>query len=144
MSIDWEEVNNFKPHEFDDPEFPGSWAFMSEKTINLLDSIRTYTGWPIITHNKDGIRGCVCVNPTGHSSNSRHYANHAEGCSAVDFHFDTNVDTRKQAMEVLWSGFSGVGIYFDWNSCEIGFHVDFRIRPQIWKRENGEYTYLLK
>lgn len=148
MSIDWSRINNFTPEEFDDPAHPGSWEHMLPETVYLLDVIRDMTDWPIITHNKYGIRGCVCVDPTGHSSRSRHYANHPEGCSAVDFHFDVEAPSRDQAMIVLQSGFKGVGVYYDWmwdnEALSIGFHVDFRDRPQIWRREDGVYIYLLE
>lgn len=143
MSIDWSKVNYFTPVEFDDPAYPGSWVHMNQKTIFRLDSLRYQTDWAITTHNKHGIRGCVCMFPEGHAEKSRHYITHPDGCSAVDFHFECDAKPRDQAMAVLRSGFSGVGIYYDWNSCDIGFHVDLRDKPQVWRRLAGEYTYLL-
>jgi len=144
MSIDWAKVRHFTAEEFDDPLVPGSWIHMAPGTIMLLDTIREITDWPIITHNKHGVRGCVCVEPSGHSKTSRHYASHPDGCSAVDFHFDVNVPAREQAMVVLRSGFPGVGIYYDWSSCAVGFHVDMRLKPQVWTRKSGVYSYLLE
>mgnify|MGYP001815867930 CR=1 FL=1 len=144
MNIDWTRILNFTADEFDDPEHPGSWIHMDPDTIILLDVIREMTEWPIITHNKHGIRGCVCVDPTGHSDTSRHYANHPDGCSAVDFHFVTDAPTRDQAMVMLRSGFPGVGIYYDWSSAPIGFHVDHRDKPQVWTRKKGVYSYILE
>jgi hypothetical protein len=143
MSIDWTKVKNFDSDEFDDPTHPGSWINMSPQTIYLLDVIRDFTDWPIITHNKHGIRGCVCVEAAGHACNSRHYIDHPCGCSAVDFHFDCTAKPRDQAMAVLRSGFPGIGIYYDWSSCDIGFHVDYRSKPQVWRRVGGDYIYLL-
>ena len=145
MSIDWSKVNNFTPDEFDDPKFPGSWVHMNQETIFLLDSLRYKTGWQIITQNKHGVRGCVCMLAEGHAERSRHYITHPDGASAVDFHFETvGVATRDRAMAVLQSGFPGIGIYYDWRSSDIGFHVDMRTQAQIWVRDGGKYTYLLK
>lgn len=144
----WPPVKHFVSKEFDDPDVPGSWEYMDGITILFLDSLRESTGWPIVTHNKFGLRGCVCMEPSGHSKNSRHYAEHPEGCSAVDWHFDCDADPREQAMIVIRSNFRGIGIYYDWSwdgkPLPIGFHTDRRKRPQIWKREKGKYFYLLK
>jgi len=146
--IDWTEIEYFEPEEFDDPDVPESWTFMDPTSIDLLNDLRRATGWPIFTHNEFGVRGCVCVKADGHSANSRHYAMHPDGCSAIDWHFDTDADPRAQALAVLQSGFTGIGVYYDWRwagkPLVIGFHTDRRERPQIWKRENGSYTYLLK
>lgn len=149
--IKWKDIKHFEPEEFDDPNEPGSWKFMNEWTISFLDWLRMETGWPIITHNKFGLRGTVCVLPEGHSDRSLHYANSPEGCSAVDWHFDTDADPREQAVYVLHTRFRGVGTYYDWewpgypdNHLPIGFHTDMRRRYQVWKREHGEYVYLLR
>ena len=146
--MDWMNIDYFTPEEFNDPEVPGSSKHMNLVTIAYLDALRNWTGWPIITHNKFGLRGCVCVNPAGHSENSRHYINHPDGCSAVDWHFVCDADPREQALMVLQSGFSGIGIYYDWlwegKELAVGFHTDIRSYPQIWKREKGVYTCLLK
>jgi len=146
--MDWSLIDYFKPEEFDDPLVPGSNKYMSPATILSLENLRDFTGWPIITHNKFGLRGCVCVDPDGHSENSYHYVSHEKGCSAVDWHFACDADPREQAMMVLQSGFTGIGIYYDWSwngkSLPAGFHTDFRDHPQIWKRENDKCVYLLK
>jgi len=146
--IDWTEIDYFNPEDFDDPDAPGSWELMDPLSIILLNELRQRTGWPIVTHNRFGVRGCVCVSPAGHSENSLHYAEHPDGCSAIDWHFATNTDPREQALRVLQSRFTGVGVYYDWHWADkplaIGFHTDRRPRPQIWRRENGSYTYLLK
>lgn len=143
--MDWSRINNFIPEEFDDPDHPGSHVHMDPVTIIRLDQLRDQTGWPVITHNKFGLHGCVCMEKSGHAPNSLHYP---PNCSAVDFHFDTETDTRTQAMTVLRSGFNGIGIYYDWQwdgkPLPIGFHVDNRTRPQIWKRQTNQYIYLLR
>ena len=145
--MDWNETKHFKPEEFSDPDVPGSWEYMDPETIQLLDILRD-ENWPIITHNKFGLRGCVCVSPDGHSPNSLHYATNKNGCSAVDWHFVCGADPRDQAMRVLRSGFRGIGIYYDWHwqgvLLPVGFHVDLRNRPQVWGRVKGKYIYLLK
>ena len=143
--IDWTKIRSFLPHEFDDPGYPGSWIYLDPGTVYELDRLRQKTGWKIVTHNKYGLRGCVCVDPDGHSPESLHYV--ANGCSAVDWHFVTDVDPRTQAREVLKSGFTGIGIYYDWHwigKLPVGFHTDMRLRPQVWQRDNGKYLYLLK
>lgn len=144
--IDWEkDIVWFDPEEFDDPDYKGSWIYMNALTIVYLDRLRIKTKWPIITHNKFGIHGCVTVDPEGHSPDSRHYVKNA--CDAVDWHFDTDADPREQAIFVLKSEFTGIGIYYDWTwdgkKLQIGFHTDLRKRYQYWKREDGKYLYLL-
>ena len=153
-SVDWSRIEHFEPAEFDDPKEPGSWRYMSALTILELNKIREKANVPIVTHNKFDIRGCVCVEPTGHSDDSLHYAKN--GCSAVDWHFDTDADPRDQARLVLKSEFTGIGIYYDWKwvdgdgkriKLSVGFHTDMRRmpkKPQIWRRVNGKYFYLLK
>ncbi|MBW2672691.1 MAG: hypothetical protein JRD89_04635, partial [Deltaproteobacteria bacterium] len=64
-AIDWDEIEYFEPKDFDDPEAPGSWEFMDPKSIILLNDLRRRTGWPIIPHNRFGVRGCVCVRGDG-------------------------------------------------------------------------------
>ena len=148
MSLIWNRIKHFKPEEFEDPEAPGSWIHMDPETVLGLDRLRETTGWPIVTHNRCGIRGCVCIRRAGHSDNSRHYADHPAGCSAVDFHFVTDAAAREQAIAVLRSGFGGIGIYYDWHwngrPLPVGFHVDRRMFPQMWNRAAGEYIYLLQ
>jgi hypothetical protein len=150
-AVDWDRIEHFDPEEFDDPDHPGSWIHMNPLSIIKLNRLRHKTGWPIITHNKFGLHGCVCVEPEGHSEKSRHYVENK--CDAVDWHFDTDADPRVQAMMVWRSEFTGIGIYYDqkWPNKEgksealpVAFHTDLRKRPQVWKRENGEYIYLLK
>ncbi|MFH2064969.1 MAG: hypothetical protein ABIK15_07220 [Pseudomonadota bacterium] len=145
--VDWEKIKSFRPAEFDDPGYPGSWIYLNPDTIYELDRLRQKTGWKIITHNKCGLKGCVCVDPVGHSKDSLHYVRMGKLCSAVDWHFETDVDPRQQAREVLKSGFTGVGVYYDWRwikPLSVAFHTDMRPRPQVWVREDGEYFYLLK
>lgn len=143
----WQNIKHFKHSEFDDPEAPGSWIYLDPVTVLVLDRLREQTGWPIITHNKFGIRGCVCVSSSGHSKNSYHYKNNRAGCSAVDWHFVTDACPREQAMTVLRTAFNGIGVYYDWHwdnhLLPVGFHTDLRPRPQIWKRVNGKYIYFL-
>ena len=147
-SLDWKSIKNFSPDEFDDPEEPGSWRHMDPMSIIELNNLRKRAMVPIITHNKFGLRGCVCVRPDGHSEDSRHYVDNE--CDAIDWHFDTDADPRSQVMFVLKkSGFTGIGIYYDWKwkdgePLSVGFHTDRRKRQQIWRRENGKYIYLLK
>lgn len=143
--IDWTTIRHFQPAEFDDPNHPGSWVHMAPETIRRLDDLRERTGWPIVTHNKFGLRGCVCVDHDGHAPNSYHYAPDA---SAVDFHFAYNADSREQGLALMAAGFRGIGFYYDWmwngRPLAVGFHVDLRGRAQVWRRDGGRYTYLMK
>ena len=144
--IKWgEEVIWFQPEEFEDPDHLGSWVHMEAETIYCLEGLRVQTGWPIITHNKYNLHGCVSVAEKGHTSNSRHYISNA--CDAVDWHFDTDANARDQASIVLKSPFTGIGVYYDWNwdgkKLNIGFHTDLRSKHQYWNRKNGQYFYLL-
>lgn len=147
MSINWDKFKYFERYEFDDPDVPRSGNSINEQTIILLHKIRVDYGMPIITHNKYGLRGCVCIKEKGHSSVSEHYI--SNGATAVDFHFKTNMGDREQVKIVLEAGFRGVGIYYDWSwprigKLSVGFHVDLRkSRYTIWKRGNGKYTYFL-
>lgn len=146
-SVDWNKIEHFKPEEFDDPTQPGSWIHIDPMTVIELNTLRKRALIPIVTHNKFGLRGCVCMEASGHSADSRHYAENA--CDAVDFHFETDADPRDQVFFILnKTGFTGVGIYYDWSwqgePLPVGFHVDRRPRKQIWRRDKGEYFYLLK
>ena len=145
--LDFSSIPYFSPEEFSDPEYPDSWEFMDATSIVMLSWLRRETGWPIITHNKFGLRGCVCVDSIGHSGASRHYIEN--GASACDFHFKTSADTREQTYWVRKSGFKGIGIYqSEWlwpreGVLKIAFHVDRRDRFQVWTRKDAEYFYLL-
>jgi hypothetical protein len=145
MAINWKLVKNFTREEFDDPDFPGSGDLINPIVVFKLDHLRSITGWPIITHNKYGLHGCVCVKKEGHTEESLHYT---PDCMAVDFHFNTKIDSRAQVRAVLSSNFGGVGIYYDWKwegkKLPIGFHVDVRSNLQLWRRTDKGYIYLLK
>lgn len=156
----WHQIRHFLPKEFDDPDYPGSHTYMDPVTIILLDRIRHRTGWELVTHNKHGIHGCVCMARGHHSADSFHNYDHPDGCSATDFHFKTDAPPREQARAVFQFRFTGIGIYQDywkWPAypartikgemiLPIGFHVDRRPieRFQIWKLEAGDYIYLLR
>jgi hypothetical protein len=140
----------FKPAEFDDPNHPGSWEYMSDQSVRLIDRLREHTNAKIVTHNKFGLTGCVCVEKEGHSANSRHYITNSQGVSAIDFHFESDIPTRLLTMQVLRSGFNGIGIYencWKWNYSvlPVAFHVDLREKHQVWlQRKTDEKIYLMK
>ena len=147
----WDEIAFFVPREFYDPDY----GFRCQRYINMelvyqMDVLRYNSGCRIVTHW--GIGGALDMKGThGHAPKSYH--RHDMGGSAVDFHFERDKNNvmltpRQQAAVVLQAGFGGVGIYYDWmwngKMLDIGFHVDLRPITQIWRRENGEYLYLLK
>jgi len=156
----WHQIRHFLPKEFDDPDYPGSHTYMDSMTIILADRLRHRTGWPIRTNNKHGVYGCVCMTKGHHSADSFHNYDNPNGCSAIDCHFVTDASPREQARAIHQSGFTGIGIYQDcweWPTypareikgkkvLPIGFHLDRRPaeRFQVWKREDGEYIYLLR
>ena len=151
--MNWSEIKYFGRGEFDDPDYPDSGQLINEELVKKLDLLRKATGWAIIPHWKVG--GCIDIKGThGHSKRSFHLKE--RGCKACDFHFaDPKTfepligNTRLQYLEVEKAGFGGIGIYKNWvwysEYLSIGFHVDVRVeeRVQRWKRENGEYFYLL-
>jgi len=147
-SLDWNTVKYFKESEFQDPDVPGSGAFIDAVLVKILDGTREYSGWPIRIHWEVG--GAVDVNGThDHSKNSYHLKKN--GCKAVDFHFETTADTRLQFQKVERGGYTGIGIYYDWHwngvLLPIAFHVDFRPldRYQRWtERAKGQRRYWLK
>jgi len=146
--INWNKYKYFKEEDFADPLSKGSGNMIDERLLFLLDELRIRFGWPMIFHSIVG--GCVDVNGShGHAKKSYHLT--LMGAKAVDFHFQTTkVHARKQFLEVIKTGFTGIGVYFDWswnnNLLPIGFHVDLRSenKTQIWKRSSGRYIYLLK
>ncbi len=145
--LDWKLIEHFEQKEFDDPDSPGSWIFMDARAVIMMDWLRKNTEWEIVTHNKFGVRGCVCVQKVGHSPKSFHYVEN--GAHAVDFHFNTDASARDQACAVVKSGFRGIGIYQDvwkWGGklLPIAFHVDRRKNFQIWTLRDGEYIYFLR
>ncbi len=140
MPINWSYVRHFKRYEFDDPLYPGSGDLIDGQLLYMLDRLREDTGWPIHPHWEVG--GCVDVDGShGHAKHSYHLKK--MGCKAVDFHFDTTASFREQYYAVSKAGFTGIGVYPNWEHP--GFHVDTRPKEktQRWVRRNGIYIYLL-
>jgi len=91
--INWKHVRYFRPHEFDDPDFPGSGEQIDGTLLFALDRLRHQTGWPIRIHREAG--GGVDVGGThGHSPASYHLL--AMGARAADWHFETDAPVRIQ------------------------------------------------
>lgn len=61
ICMDWFRIRYFKFEEFDDPCHLGSHKFLDPITIIRLDVLRHQNGWPTVTHNKNGMCGCVCI-----------------------------------------------------------------------------------
>lgn len=47
----WSTVRNFKPHEFDSSDAPGSGHLMNHEFVKFLDDVRDFYGSPIIISN---------------------------------------------------------------------------------------------
>lgn len=147
-NYNWDLLPNFECWEFDDPKYKGSGDCINIEALLNIVQLRLVAGCPIITHGPVG--GCVDVHGLyGHAPNSFHLL--AQGCSAVDFHFDTETLTERQQWNLVkGSGFRGIGVYYGWEwegeLLKIGFHGDMRPSKlsQTWKRENGKYTYFLR
>ena len=139
--IAWDRIKHFTQAEFQDPRYgPESGDMIDGVLLILIVRLRVDTGWPMIIHWAVG--GAVDVDGVhGHADDSYHLKK--QGCKAVDFHFSTDASLRLQYYEVSRVGFSGVGIYPDWDMP--GFHVDTRPKDetQHWTRKDGEYIYLL-
>lgn len=153
--LDWSVIKHFNSKEFDDPDYPGSWIYMSARTIITADRLRNDMGCKMIIHNRFGVHGAVCMTKGHHSPNSFHNYDNPDICSAIDFHFtETDMPVREQARRVIHSGFSGIGIYQDcwrWVNRDsesyvlpIAYHCDLRKHFQIWKYEKKDYVYLLR
>ena len=127
----WESIKHFKPEDFSAPEDLKSGYLMNHFLVMSLDEVRSIIGHPIIIHGN----GAYAFK--GHSDNSFHYLG-----EATDFHVvDWSLSPRGQMRVILDIGsFGGVGFYPDWKPVP-GFHVDVRRMFQIWKKENGIYTY---
>jgi len=146
--INWLSIKKyFSLEDFSDPSFVGTGKFINEKVLSMLINLSMLSGNIIVPHGKSG--GCVDMDGLyGHSPNSYHLFKN--GCRAVDFHFETTMNIREQFRYVIQSGFTGIGIYYDWKWNDeilpVGFHVDNRPAKylQIWKRDQGRYIYFLK
>lgn len=137
----WKFIKYFNYLEFSAPEDearPGareSGLLMNHFLVMSLDELRGIFGWPIIIHENGG------YSFKGHSENSFHY----EG-KATDFHVhpDCKLSSRQQMQVILSTGkFGGVGFYPEWKPVP-GFHVDVRLKFQIWKKIKGQYIYFFE
>jgi len=146
--IIWKDIKHFVEKEFADSLHEGSGSEVDMRTVLNLDYIweRIFT----LTSKKPVIIITQAVDlygEHGHSDNSYHLKKN--GCTAVDFFILTSLSPREQYGVVEKQGFGGIGIYYDWKykgkTLSIGFHVDRRLRRmmQRWRRDNGEYIYLL-
>jgi hypothetical protein len=144
--MDWTKIPHFEMKEFDDPYYPGSGDKISRSVLSRLVYLRLLTRVPLIVHGPVGGAVDVCGDH-GHADNSYHLVKN--DCEAVDFHFDCGSDERTQTSWVMSAGFTGLGVYYDWQwggkPLPVGFHGDVRPRntSQIWKRNRDGYTYFL-
>ena len=123
--------------EFSDPLHLGSGDLINPEFLVLVVRLRKDTGFPVVIHAAVDVDGTH-----GHAPNSLHLVKN--GAKAIDFHFSTKANQREQFYYVVKGGFTGIGVYYDWNNW--GFHVDMREKDktQIWIRDKGKYMYFLK
>lgn len=142
---DFFEQLNFRPEDFSDPAYPGSYIYMNKNSVKILYELTLKFG-KIVIHTGYGIKGAVVMDETGHSQYSYHYKKN--GSSAIDWHFEnipkSKIERRKMSFAVISSGFTGVGIYFKkwrWDNklLPFAFHTDLRDTPQIWTDNHPIY-----
>jgi hypothetical protein len=131
--IDWDQIPYFKMDEFSDPKHPMSGNLMDEKLIFLAVQLRMKANWPMSIHAGMDVEGTH-----GHSKKSYHLKG-----MAFDFHFKTDASLNEQFYVIKEFGFTGIGIYPEWNNP--GFHLDIRPKKemQLWKQIKGKYIYFL-
>jgi len=151
------DVQYFKRWQFDDPRscYIGSGWLIEPKLVNMLDELTDRTGWNIVIHHAVG--GAVVMDDKMDDKrfclDEHHLRN--KGYCAADFHFETNAPPRAQFYEVMYTGFTGIGVFTnlaigtytrdEYDILPIAFHVDLRSpsESQIWTcNERNDNRYL--
>lgn len=124
----WDSLRYFKPQEFNRPDK------MSGFILWALDEIRHWVGLP-----------CV-VTSAYRAGGSGNHEGYAVDCYFVPGTGANRLSAIKRLERVMLAvdalqigGASGIGLYLDWSSGNLGFHFDFkRGGARRWSRD-GEY-----
>lgn len=112
------------------------WGFvMSVRLLILLDAFRGQWGHPVIASPAKGAIG----RHNGPDGTSQHNIDRWGEVRAIDimpYNMNTEDDAREAVNKALGVGFTGVGIYPDWQPMP-GMHVDVRTtrnadNPATW------------
>lgn len=132
----------FDPHEF----VRGGISWMPQmdpRLLVLLDLLRDKWGKPIRISLSSG-----AVGRRDKSASWHNVARHGR-CCAVDIVPEIETTAEAHAFFTLAKdlGFTGIGVYRDWESTRFGFHLDTRTDkwpgyPATWGRVDGDYVSL--
>lgn len=136
-------------------EFGAYWPLMSVELLQKLDTFRGLLGYPVAISQVPGAIGRPIIGggqvESGAEKSWHNYALHGE-IMAVDVHplppGGANADERRRWFTLAkQAGFTGIGIYPDWNRA--GMHLDVRTDrtpadPATWAgvSRNGKQVYV--
>ena len=140
---------------FSQAEFGPYWPLMNLELLQKLDRFRELLGYPVAISQAPGAIGRPIIGggqaESGAERSWHNYAIHGE-IMAVDIHplapGGAGPDERRRWLQLAReAGFTGIGIYPDWNRP--GMHVDVRTdrtatNPATWAgiREGGKQIYV--
>jgi len=111
-------MKHFKPEEF-----RGSWEYMNQDLLDMLDEYRETLGFPVVISPHPDALGRT-LSPDHPNYGSMHNITKYGACRAADVmpYCPTLEDAYNAAREI---GFTGIGLYPDW-SPHFGVHLDNR------------------
>lgn len=102
--MNWDNIEHFKPHEFDSPDEPGSGERMQEDFVRALDHLRDRVGKPLTINS--GYRTRAHNKKVGGRPNSSHLRGWAADIKC------TSDALRYAIIEAAWyEGFQRIGVY---------------------------------
>ena len=125
----YDNLQNFKVREF------GSWAIdMDYELLVRADMLRNLLGTPMIIsmpeHGGLGRRG---------PGRSFHCVDTHGTVMAMDFYLTAELPPEAVRQSAVIAGLGGIGVYFDWRTQPIGYHIDVGPRGRSWSRVDGQY-----